>query len=80
MVTMRLGLIQANFSVYNDEKILKTVEKYAQYLHRYLTPTLRDELSFWRQQWKQDTTYKPISAIDSLPYCISLQPNIQILL
>lgn len=67
---MRLGIILANFSVYDDEKISMTAEKYAQYLHRDLTSTHRDGLFLWKQEWKQDHTHKPISAIESLSYLI----------
>eukprot|EP00102_Acyrthosiphon_pisum_P013427 XP_008182995.1 PREDICTED: 52 kDa repressor of the inhibitor of the protein kinase-like [Acyrthosiphon pisum] len=42
------------------------------------------ELSIWQNQWKDDgqnsTVNKPQTAIETLPYCTNIVPNIKLLL
>lgn len=74
------GLIPANINMYDDTSILKASKLYAQDLQNDTNSTLRAELFIWREQWKQNTLPKPMSAIESLSHCTNLQPNIKILL
>lgn len=67
------GLIPANFNMYDDKSILKAAKVYAQDLQNDTTSPLRAELFIWREQWKQNTLPKPMSAIESLSHCTNLQ-------
>jgi hypothetical protein len=74
------GLILANLNKYDDENIIKAAKIYAQDLHDDTSSTIRADLFIWTQQLSQNTIPKSNSALDSLFYCINLQPNIKILL
>ncbi|XP_060881672.1 zinc finger MYM-type protein 1-like [Metopolophium dirhodum] len=72
------GLIPSNFSMYDDETILKA-SIYAQDLSTDDNSILKAELRIWRHQWK-NMQIIPDSAIVTLPHCTAIVPNIKILL
>lgn len=65
--------------MYDDETILKAASIYAQNLLTNDNSILKAELRIWRHQWK-NKELKPDSAIDTLPHCTAIVPNIKILL
>lgn len=73
------GLIPSNFSMYDDATILKAASVYAQDLSTDDNSILKAELRIWRHQWR-NKQIKPESAIDTLPHCTAVVPNIKILL
>jgi len=73
------GLIPSNFSMYDDETILKAASIYAQDLSTDDKSILKAELRIWRHQWKNNQI-KTDSAIDTLLHCTTVLPNIKILL
>jgi len=59
------GLISSNFSMNDDETILKAASIYAQDLSTDDNSILKAELHIWRHQWK-NKQIKPDSAIDPI--------------
>lgn len=73
------GLIPSNFSMYDDDTILKAADIYAKDLPGNDSSILKAELHIWRCQWK-NKELKPNSAIETLPHCSNVLSNIKILL
>lgn len=78
------GLIPSHFNKYDNKTILEAAKIYENDLSLNAIVTLKAELSIWQNQWKDDgrnsTVNKPQTAIETLPYCTSIVPNIKLLL